>query len=279
MLDWMSAGRQAWRGGHGYLVVMMVALWLWSLAGSPLAGWLFLPALVLTTQLIVAGSLETARLRRRAWLGQYLRGESPWQRRLRGGILMALRHQVAGTVLALVLLVKLRLLPPVAWPLLLATALGLALVARWLRRRLVPHVIGERLVPVSRQLLTAPLACLLALALVGLALWLPQPWLVGLGWEEAVARHLPGGRGGSLLAFFERLAGAAEITQAWAMQNAVERLRLGTPVALLGWLMLLATQGAVAWAYVRLLLGAEALLGAGEPGQSGVAHRRQGNAP
>jgi len=266
-------------GRHFVGVLVVAALLLWSLADTALAGWLFLPVLVLATQLIATGSLEAARLRRRAWLAQYLRRESPWRRRLQGGWLMVARHQLTAALLALVLLVKLRLLPLVAWPLLLAAALGLTLASRWLRRRLAPHVIGERLAPVVGRLLVAPLAGLLALALVGQALWLPQPWLVGLGWEEAIARHLPGGEGGSLLAFCERLAGAAEITQAWAMQNAVERLQLGTPLAWLGWLMLLLTQGAVAWAYVRLLVGAEALLGHDTAGDAATTRRRDEGCP
>lgn len=276
MHDLRTASQRIRLGGQGYLVPTVAALLLWALVGSSLADWLFLPSLVLASQLIVVGSLETARLRRRAWLGQYLHRNSPWHRRLRGGILMALRHQFTGVVLALVLLVKLRLLPLATWPLLLAAALGMALVRRWLWRRLAPHVIGERLAPVSRQLLVPPVAGLLALGLVGLTLWLPQPWLVGLGWQEAILRELPTGGGDSLLALFERLAVTAETAQFWAMQNAVERLRLGAPAALLGWLLMLLTQGAVAWAYVRLLVGAEALFGAGDPGQDTALQRCQG---
>lgn len=268
-----------WPRRHAQLVVTLAALFAWSRAATGWAEWLLLPLLVLATQLIATGSLEAARLRRRAWLSQYLRRESPWHRRLRGGWLMVACHQLVGALLALVLLVKLRLLPLAAWPLLLVAALGLALANHWLRRRLAPHVIGERLAPVTRRLLVAPLAGLLALALVGQALWLPQPWLVGLSWEEAIARHLPGGEGGSLLAFFERLAGAAEITQAWAMQIAVERWQLGTPFAWLGWLLLLLTQGAVAWAYVRLLVGAESLFGHGEDGDDTTLRCRGENRP
>jgi hypothetical protein len=244
-----------------YLALPVVALLLWSQVGSPWAEWCFPLAWVLATQLIAVGSLEAARLRRRAWLGQYLRDGSPWHRRLRGGAVMIARHQLLAALLALVLLVKLRGLPLVAWPLLLAGAVGLGVARAWLRRRLAPHVVEARLPAVTRRLLVAPLAGLLALALVGMALWRPQPWLVGLGWEAALLRHLPGGEGASLLGFFERLAAAGEITRAWAMQNAEAQLSLGAPLALLGWLLMLLTQGAVAWAYVRLLVGADALCG------------------
>ncbi|MBB3189311.1 hypothetical protein [Halomonas cerina] len=248
-----------WLQRHWPLALVVVLLLLWSLASQALADALFLPTWVVATQLIVAGSLEAARLQRRAWLDQYLYDDSPWHRWLRGGVMMVLRHELVGALLVLVLLVKLRLLPFVVWPLLLVGAVGLVLARRWLRRRLARHVIDERLPAVTRRLLVPPVAGLLALVLVAAAFWLPQPWLVGLGWEEAIAQHLSGGEGDSLLAFFERLAGSAEITQYWAMQNAVERLGLDAPVALLGWLLLLLTQGAVAWAYVRLLVGVDAL--------------------
>jgi|GEM_PF-594369 hypothetical protein len=244
---------------HGHLALAVLVLLAWSLSSNDWAGVLFLPVWVLATQLIVAGSLEAARLRRRAWLGQYLRDNSPWRRWLQGGVLMVLRHQLVGALLALVLLVDLRLLPLSEWPLLLVAVPVLVLARNRLRRRLSRHVVAEHLPAVTRRLVTLPAAALLALALVLAALWLPQPWLIGLGWEEAIARHLPGGEGRALLGFFERLAASAELTRQWAMQNAVERFHLATPVAMLGWLVLLLTQGAVAWAYVRLLVGAEAL--------------------
>ncbi|QTF91500.1 hypothetical protein [Halomonas sp. BM-2019] len=256
------------------LALSVLALLLWSLADSAWAGWLFPLAWVLATQLIAVGSLEAARLRRRAWLGQYLREGSSWHRRLRGGAVMIVRHQLFAALLALVLLVKLRGLPLSAWTLLLAGAIGLCLARAWLRRRLVSHVIAARLPAVSRRLLVAPVAGLLALALVGMAFWRPQPWLVGLGWEAALLRHLPGGEGGSLLGFFERLAATAEITRAWAMQNAEVQLSLDAPLALLGWMLMLLTQGAVAWAYVRLLIGADALCG-----ERAAAPRRQEGRP
>ncbi|QFU01229.1 hypothetical protein FIU83_06215 [Halomonas sp. THAF5a] len=244
---------------HGHLALAALVLLGWSLSGEGVAGMLFVPIWVLATQLIVAGSLEASRLRRRAWLGQYLRDDSPWRRWLAGGVLMVLRHQFVGALLALVLLVDLRLLALAEWPLLLAALPVMVLARHRLRRRLSRHVVAEHLPAVTRRLLVMPISALLALAMVLAALWLPQPWLVGLVWEEAITRHLVVGEGGGLLGVFERLAESAELTRQWAMQNAVERFALATPLAVLGWLVLLLTQGAVAWAYVRLLVGAEAL--------------------
>lgn len=259
-----------WR--HGHLILTVLVLLFWSLVDRALAGVLFLPVWVLATQLIVAGSLEAARLRRRAWLEQYLRDDSPWHGWLRGGVMMVARHQLLGALLALVLLVKLRLVAPALWPVLLAGVPGLVVAQNLLRRRLARHVIAEHLPAVTRRLVVVPAAGLLALVLVVAVFWLPQPWLVGLGWEEAIARHFPEASGGAVLGFFEQLAIVAEISQHWSMQNAVERFRLATPVALLGWLLLLLIQSTFAWAYVRLLVGAEALRRGGRRQQRAALH-------
>ncbi|MDI5893258.1 hypothetical protein [Halomonas rhizosphaerae] len=259
-----------WR--HAHLALTVLVLLVWSLSGRDLAGVLFLPIWVLATQLIVAGSLEAARLRRRAWLDQYLRDDSPWHGWLRGGAMMVVRHQLLGALLALVLLVKLRLLAPPLWPVVLAGVPGLVVAQDLLRRRLARHVITEHLPAVTRRLVVVPTAGLLALILVVATLWLPQPWLVGLGWEEAILRHFPGDTGGAVLGFFERLVAIAEISQHWTMQNAEERFGLAMPLAMLGWSLLLLTQSTFAWAYVRLLVGAEALRRGGRRHQHEALH-------
>ena len=258
----MSSARLSWRllvRRDGHLALVLAILLLWSLAGSGLASLLLLPAWVITAQLIFAGSLETARLRRRAWLGQYLRVASPWHRLLSGGLVMIAWHQLLGLLLALLLLVKLRLLAPVYWPLLLIGVAGLILLRSVMRRRLERHVIAEYVPAVTRRLLVWPLGLLLTMSLVLLALWLPQPYLVGLGWEEALMRHVAADGHDSLLGFFERVARALDVTQYWAMQNATERGEVSESLVLVGWLLLLLAQSAFAWAYVRLLMGAETL--------------------
>lgn len=244
---------------HAHLGLALGVLLLWSLTGLAFAETLFVPVWVIATQLIVAGSLEAARLRRRAWLGQYLREDSSWHRWLRGGVVMVVRHQLMGAGLALVLLVELRLLPLVYWPLLLLGAVTMVSTRHLLRRRLAHHILAQHLAAVTRRLLMLPTAGVLMLALVLAALWLPQPYLVGLNWEEALLDHLQGRENDSLLGFFVRLGSTAEITQVWAMQNAVQRLQVANPAAMLGWALLLLTQSAFAWAYVRLLVGTDVL--------------------
>ena len=166
MLERSTPGRWALPWRHAHLALTVLVVLLWSLLGERLAGLLFVPVWVLVTQLIAAGSLEAARLRRRAWLDQYLRDDSPWHRWLRGGALMVARHQCLGACLALLLLVKLRLLAWIDWPLLLIAVAGLVVLRNVLRRRLARHVVGEHLPAVTRRLMVVPAAGLLALVLV-----------------------------------------------------------------------------------------------------------------
>ncbi|MCE8017345.1 hypothetical protein HOP62_14795 [Halomonas sp. MCCC 1A17488] len=252
----------AWRHTlyrQGYLVLTVAGLLTWARLQPGTANVLLLPAWAVAGQLIFAGSFEAARLRRRAWLGQYLLASSPWHRRLRGGPLMVLRHQLLGLLLALLLLVQLRLLPSATWAVLVMAALMQGALQTFLHRRAARHVVAAYAPALVRRLLVWPVAVLLALLLTLLALWLPQPYLIGLAWEEALVRHVSTAAGGTLLGFFERLAQALELTQYWAMQNAVTRSGIGEGLALVGWLLLLLTQSAFAWAFVRLLVGADAL--------------------
>ncbi|MCE8036371.1 hypothetical protein [Halomonas sp. MCCC 1A11062] len=244
---------------HGHVVLVAGLMAVWALLGPRVAATLLLPVWVIAAQLIFFGSFEAARLRRRAWVGQYLVAASPWHRWLRGGLLMALWHQGLAILLALLLLVKLRLLPPVYWPVLLMSLVVLVIIQQLLKRHLQRHVIGEYLAALVRRLLVWPAGALLALLLVLTALWLPQPYLVGLGWEEAVIRHTSTAAGDGLLGAFERFGQALELTQFWAMQNALERRGLGQGLILFGWFLLLLTQSAFAWAVVRLTVGADAL--------------------
>ncbi|QOR40612.1 hypothetical protein HNO52_20340 [Billgrantia diversa] len=252
----------AWRGilyRHGHIAMAVVGLLAWSRLGPGLASMLLLPAWAVAGQLIFAGSFEAARLRRSAWLGQYLRESSPWHSRLRGGLLMVLSHQLLGLLLALLLLVQLRLLSSVAWPALLLAALALGWLQASLRRRMARHVVAAYIPSLTRRLLVWPVGGLLALLLMLMALWLPQPYLIGLAWEEALVRHVSTSAGGTLLGFFERLAQALELTQYWAMQNAVTRTGVDELMVLIGWLVLMLSQSAFAWACVKLLVGVDSL--------------------
>lgn len=240
-------------------LIVMAALLIWWLLPGTAASVLFIPMWVVVAQLIFAGSLEAARLQRRAWLGQYLRMASPLHRWLRGGAVMMIWHQLLGFALALALLVSLRQLDSTDWPLLLL-ALGLFIASgRWLRKRLDKHVISDFLPAVTRKLSVPPVASLLALGLMLMALWRPQPNLINVRWETALRDHVVAGAGQTLLGAMERMASALELTGLWAMQNAMVSLDVNGPVAILGWGILLLMQGAFAWSFVRLMAGVTTL--------------------
>ncbi|WP_339799194.1 hypothetical protein [uncultured Marinobacter sp.] len=233
------------------------------------AQWLLVPVWVVCWQLVFTGVFEASRLRRRAWLGQYLKPESPWSHWLRGGILMFVLAQAGSALLALVLVVRLRQL---VWSEGLALLMGLVVFLGLLvvlRRWLAGHVLADYVNPVCRRLLVYPVSLVLTLALVLISYWRPQPWYVGLSWNEAVAQGAANVHGDSLLAALQRSAQALEITQLWGMQNVSESLVAGSLLIALGWSLLLIMQAAFAWSFVRLLTGTHTLGDARRRGRAG----------
>lgn len=242
-----------------YYLPVILLLVIWALVPLSVAQWLLVPVWVVCWQLMFTGAFEAARLRRRAWLGQYLKPESPWMHWLRGGILMFLLAQAGSALLALVLVVRLRLLN---WSEGLSLLAGLVLflvLLVALRRWTAGQVIADFVNPVCRRMLVYPTSVVLAVTLMLAAIWRPQAWYVGLSWNEAVARGVQAFHGDSLLAALQRSAQALEVTQLWGMQNVSESLVAGSLLLGLGWGLLLVWQAAFAWSFVRLLTGTDAL--------------------
>lgn len=237
------------------VLLLAVPIW-WQLPGS-VAGSLFPFVWVVATQLIFIGAFEAARLRRRAWLGQYLKQSSPWSRWLRGGAVMVVWHQLMSAVLAVVLLVSIRL---VGWPEMVLLAVGagaLWLLGRWMKAHLARHVIHGYLSAVTRRLLIAPAFALLAAGLIVVSLIRPQPYLIDVELGMAVQHHVVS-NSHSLLGVFERSASVIELASFWAVQNALDGLGVAGWGALLGWIGVFALQSALALAFVLFLVGAAA---------------------
>lgn len=245
---------QKWWHYCRWLIALALPLIWWSLPGD-IASALFMPVWVVVGQLIFAGLIEAARLRRRAWLGQYLETVSPWHRLVQGGVIMVIWYQLLAFALALILVVSLRQLAATDWPLLwVASGLFIAF-ERWLRSRLNGHVIAEYLPAVTRQLSVLPVAGLLTILLALAALWRPQPYLVGVPWEVSLRDNLVVGAGQTLLGALERIASGLEISGFWVIQNALDSLDVSSSIAVLGWGVLLLMQGTLAWSFVRLMAG------------------------
>lgn len=258
-LDWLQAHRRS----PLILILLLVpaiALLVWTLLAEPARGWLFLPVWAAASWLILAGSLESARLRRRVWLDQYLLAGSTWHRLLRGGVLMTAWHLLLAALLALFMLARLLHASFWLWLILLTQVVVVWLLGRWLEGRMRSHVKPSVLPAVTRRLLV-PLAMLPLLILyLLLSLGLSQPDMTGIGWSEAVSHHLPAAQSAmALLAICERAYLLADLTLQWALQNTLGNVSDNGALALLGWSLLLLGGAAFAWAWVRMLVGVGAL--------------------
>lgn len=248
---------------HWWLLLGMLvatgALVGWQRLPAGPAGMVFWPLWMATAQVVFVGALESARLRRHAWLRQYIKRESPWHRLLGGGVFMAVRVQLVSILLALVLLVGLRRLHAVDMALLvLATGL-FGECQRRLSARLGPHIIEAYRPALMRRFSVLCVAVLLSLGLMLSRLWQPQPYLVDTAWQLAVQAHTPANAGQTLLGSLERLASAFELTGFWLMQNTLARFELNHSVAVLAWAILLLMQATLAWSFARWLAGVAAL--------------------
>ncbi len=233
----------------------------WRLLPEPAHGWLFSPVWVASTWLIFSGSHEAALLRRRAWLNQYLLEKSRYHRMLRGGVLLFTWNLAVATLLALFMLIKLSLLSPWLWGVMLINVPLLALITGALDARMSSHV-KPRLRPALVRRIAVPVdAALMVLIYLAVTLALTQPNLIGLSWSEAVTFHLPGSSSQlAVLAFFERAYLLVDLSLQWALQNTLGDTDHSGWMALAGWALLLLTSTAFIWAYVRLLVGGQALM-------------------
>ncbi|HDZ57433.1 MAG TPA: hypothetical protein ENI17_00805 [Pseudomonas xinjiangensis] len=240
--------------------LILVTLFGWLLVPEPLQGWLFFPVWIGACWLIFTGSREAALLRRRTWLDQYLLANSPWHRLLRGGALMTAWHLLLAALLSLFMLVKLLVLSPWLWLVLLLNLPMLLVLTRALTARMRAHIKPASLPALVRRFVVPLNVALLTLVYLVVTLNLPQPDMQGQTWNEAVAVHLDAASSQlALLAFFERSYLLVDLTLQWALQNTMGDTDRNGGLALVGWSLLMLTGSAFIWAYVRVLVGADAL--------------------
>lgn len=240
----------------------LIFLFGWRHVPEPYLGWLLLPIWAVAGCLIFASSIEAARLRRGAWLNQYLLAGSLWHARLRGGWLMTSWHLLLSAILALFMLVKLLWLSPWLWLLLLV---GVPLIG-WLHARihsrLQRHVKPPLLSALSRRLLVPLGAALLLVGYLAVSLTLSQPNMQGMSWTAALGLYMQESRSSlPLLAVSERGYQLLELTVQWAMQNTLGDVDSSGILGLLAWSLLLLSGSAFIWAWMRLLTGIAAISG------------------
>ena len=232
----------------------------WSLLPSVYRGWTILPLWIACTALIFTGSFEAARLRRRVWLDQYLLPASPWHRLLRGGVLMGVWHVLTGSLLSLFMLFKMQTLSAALWALLVAGVPLIAVLMRGLQTRLRVHVLPDVLPALVRRFAVPLAVSLLTVLYLIVTLSQGHADLRGMSWGAVMAEHLqpsPAPFAGML--FLDRLYLMQDLTLHWALQNGLGGTERSGGLALVGWSLLLLSGGAFILAYVRLMIGADAL--------------------
>lgn len=240
------------------LIALSGSLWGLHLFARVLATPVLLAIWVLLALLIARGLFWRHRIRRRAWLRAYVYVDSGWQRRLRGGVMMALVDTATGLVLAVVLLVALtRLGDTAVWRILVASGflvVGLRLLTEWLARG---HVQPDYLPEFSWRLALWGAAVVLLAALVWLAFGRPQPDFSQASLAQAVW-HLADretARSDLLLELLQ-LAAAREGLQFWLAQQ-LDQLPIARGFAgAVFWLLVFAGQAVFVGAWLLVLNGA-----------------------
>lgn len=251
----------------------LLVLFAWPQLPDPYLGWAMLPLWAMAGWLIFASTLETARLRRRVWLEQYLLPASVWHRWLRGGLLMGIWHMLVSALLALFMLVNLWQLDAALWLLLAAHLPLLWLSNNYLARRLGGHIQARFVAALQRRLLVPLNALVLLLAYVLISLLLSQPDMRGMNWADAITVHMQASESRMpLLAFSDRARQILELTMQWAMQNTWGDADQSGLLGLLAWSLLLLAGGAFIWAWIRMQVGIATLLSSPAVGR-GVAAR------
>jgi hypothetical protein len=212
--------------------------------------------------LIALAHFHHGRVRRRAFLAVYIAPESPLQAWLRGGVLLALRGLLLGTVLALVLMLGLaRVGSGWPWLALIGSVPLLVLLRAWLLRRMAPHASTAYLPLLSWRMAALAVGILLVMALAWLALQQEYPAFAGVSLERAVwhmvdQEHARSAPAQALL----QAAAAKDGLRLWLAQQLMPVPGI-SPMQLLGWALVFAAEALFVWSY--LLLSHGVLIGAG----------------
>lgn len=196
--------------------------------------------------------------RRARWRAAYLRAESPLSGWLRGGPLLTMLAFVHALPLAFVLVVA-TLRPQAAFTLavLVLDVPLLVLLAHLWQRRLAGDVVEAQRTVLAWRAAQACNALLLVSVLAILALFQTYPDYAGVRLLEALAHASAAETADPARSVFVhtalQLAAAKDAAAAWLGQQVLPGA--GPALALLGWLVLLATDALVVVSYQRLCVG------------------------
>ncbi|NMT63445.1 hypothetical protein [Marinobacter orientalis] len=236
-----------------------IALFAWAVMPLNVADLMFYPFLICVIGIIARAGYEQGKLRRRAWLRQYLKEDSILHRRLSVGLLSWLVTLPVATFLAFILLLNIRSGDWGLWLVLLTGFIVFIWAKGYFVPRLESHVVEDSLASIGRKVSILPTAGAMITLFVILAQVLPHPNVEGMAWPEMIRIGTSHIQGVGLLPFLERMFLALTLTEYWAMQNAIQSL--GTPLTLnlMGWTLFFLSQCAFIWAFCRLLAGTESL--------------------
>ncbi len=243
----------------GYLVLWLVLL-VWS---QTAIGWpclLVLCVVVAVTALIGVGLHEARSMRRRAWLGQYLREGGRLFRLLRGGWLMKLVTVATAVGLAALLLGQSLLWNVWLWGLLLLDVGLLYVLPRWFFARLASDVKPGYRVRVARLFALWTNVALLTVGIAVISVLTPQVDYRGVP-LDAVLHQVSREDAWTcqLVGVLDRLLLLNRELTHWLMQNVFDDIRAGGAVSLFAWLLVFVLSSAYGWAYSRLFLGMSSL--------------------
>jgi len=241
--------------------ILALAVALWPLL-APHLDCLWVALCIASLWMLIGLSVvESAALRRRAFIGFYLSTRGGLGRLLRPGLLLLAVQGFKSGLFALLLLVgALGLSPAQRW-VLLADALLLVPLQALMHRLLQGHIRVDIQGPLTRHWAHWVNALLLWLALTAVGLIASDPNYRGMDWDQAVLSAAERVMAGcDVLAMLGRLQVVGTALPGWAAENllsgngAMQR----SPMA---WLLLAVSAGVsflFAWSYSRLLSGVSA---------------------
>lgn len=254
----LDAGRDMRRSviNMCWLLLPMAGLLALNIGGARLPGPGLLVVLMLLSAVMFGGMWTRALSRRRAFIAAYLRRESPWYQRWRGGVLLGAVQAGQALVLGLVLLVAaVRLEDGMAWRLLLLNLPVLVLLHALVRHLLVPHVAARFLPELAWRLTLGLNFVLLFPALAVAAAHASYPDLAEATLTQAIWHEMARQEAASAaLEALMRVAAAKDALAWWLGQQLLPGL--GGPLFQLGaWTVLLAAEGLFLWSYLILNAG------------------------
>lgn len=245
--------------GSGHHLILIAVFVLWGVLPVNIANYLFYLLLVIVTICIGRAGYEHAKLRREAWLSQYLKASSTLRKPLAVGPPSLLIISPVAAFLSVVLLLELRSGGWAVWIALLAGFVIFQWSLRSLVQKVDEHVVVQSVAPIVRKVSILPAALTMIILSVVISLSVSHPNVEGMGWLEMMEKGSTQIDGAGILPFLERLHLGVNLTEYWAIQNSIKSL--GTPIVLnaLGWTLFFLSQCAFVWAFCRLLVGLESL--------------------